>query len=60
MVRKRAEACWRMLTDPQYTSIAAIDAVFFEEKDRYYHEIHSREICSANMPIVSPSVTHIF
>ena len=36
MVRKRAEACWRMLTDPQHTSMADVDAMFFMDV-RYRH-----------------------
>ena len=43
MVRKRAEACWRMLTDPQRATISDIDAVFFEDKDRYYDDIRTAE-----------------
>ncbi len=28
MVRRRAEACWRMLTEPQHTDMADVGAVF--------------------------------
>lgn len=31
MVRRRANACWKMLTDPEHTSMADIAAVFFED-----------------------------
>ena len=60
MVRKRAEACWRMLTHPQSTSIADVESVFFEDRDRYHHDIPDREILPADEPAVSPSVTLIF
>ena len=38
MVIRPAEACWRMLTDPEHTSITDVNVVFFEDcKDRYFH-----------------------
>ena len=37
MVRRRAEACWRMLTAPEDTCMSDVDAVFFEDcRDRYF------------------------
>ncbi len=47
MVRRRADACWKMLTDPERTSIADISAVFFEDcRERYY--IHVTDPPSPN------------
>ena len=28
MVRRRAEACWKMLTEPEHTCMSDVDAVF--------------------------------
>ena len=40
MVRSCANACWRMLTDPEQTSMADIAAVFFEDcSERYYMHV---------------------
>ena len=66
MVRRRANACWKMLTDPEHTSAADIAAVFFEDcRERYY--MHATDPPSpddvAAVPCgegPSPAVTRVF
>ena len=37
MVCRRAEACWRMLTEPEHTRMSDVAAVFFEDcRDRHF------------------------
>lgn len=48
MVRRRAEASWRMLTEPEHTDLSDIGAVFFEDyRDMYYSEQAEQETAMA-------------
>ena len=67
MVRRRAEACWKMLTEPKNTCMPNVDAVFFKDcLDRYF--TGSLETPSAQAPELgegmedceSPSVARVF
>ena len=71
MVRRRAEACWRMLTDPKSMGITDVSAVFFEYcRDRYSQgeaavesgvaASAAAEPCDASSDGSSPSVARVF
>lgn len=67
MVRRRAEACWRMLTSPEDTCMSDVDAVFFEDcRDRYFTGAADTPSVLAAEPgegmgdCKSPSVARVF
>ena len=66
MVRRRADACWKMLTEAEHTVMADIAAVFFEDvRERYYMHVgdppapdDSSDLRFDQAP--SPAVTKVF
>jgi len=66
MVRRRANACWKMLTDPEHVSMKDVSAVFFEDcRERYYMEVVDPPSCDGDsqdgvVDAPSPGVAKVF
>ena len=66
MVRRRADACWKMLTDAEHTSAADFAVVFFEDcRERYYIHVNDPpspdDVSGMHFDDTpSPSVTKVF
>ena len=66
MVRRRADACWKMLTDPEHVSMRDVGAVFFEDcRERYYTDVttlpsYDGDSDDGTATVVSPSVAKVF
>ena len=63
IMRRRAEACWRMLTEPERTCMPDVDSVFFRDcRDRYFMTppAHAFELGEGMQEGESPSVARVF